>query len=370
MSNFMSNPKKNIPTLLLAAASCVATNVAYAEAVVNVYNWSDYIEPSVLADFEKETGIKVVYSVFDTNEILKSKLLTGKTGYDVVFPTITDAAPLIKANIFQPLQKDKLPNLKHAWSFVTDKNQQHDPDNAYSVNYMWGTSGLGLNVDKIKAVAPDAPLDSWAMLFDPKYAEKIAQCGIRVLDSPQDVVPAALNYAGKDASTAKQKELLSAKAVLDPIRPYIRQISASGNIDALANGDACLVLGYSGDMLQARDRADEAGNGVKITYIIPKEGAQMWFDQMLIPADAPNVDNAHQFINYMLKPEVIAKSSDYVSYANGNKEAKPFMDKAITENPAIYPTDAVAEKLFAVPVYSPRVVKALNRMWTNFKAGK
>ncbi len=364
----MKNYKKNMAFAALTTVGVITT--VQAEEVVNVYNWSDYIEESVLSDFEKTTGIKVVYNVFDTNEMLKAKLLTGKSGYDVVFPTISDAAPLIKAKIFQPLQKDKLPNLKHEWDFIADKTKVFDPDNAHSVNYMWGTTGLGINPKKIKAVAPDAPLDSWAMLFDPQYAEKIAQCGIYILDSPQDVVPAALNYAGKDAGTAKKSELLAAKAILDPVRPYIRKITSSGSSDALANGDVCLVLGYSGDMFQARDRAAEAKNGIEITYVVPKEGAQMWFDQMFIPADAPHPENAHQFINYMLKPEVIAKSSNYVYYANGNKDAAEFMQADIVEDPAIYPGEAVAKKLFVVPAYSPRVVKSLNRMWTNYKAGK
>lgn len=362
--------KKLLLAYGLTASLAAFATPAVAKEVVNVYNWSDYIESSILKDFEKETGIKVVYSVFDTNEMLKAKLLTGKSGYDVVFPTISDAAPLIKANIFQPLQKDKLPNTQHEWDFIAEKTQTFDPDNAHSVNYMWGTTGLGINAAKIKAVAPDAPLDSWAMLFDPQYAERIAKCGILVLDSPQDVVPAALNYAGKDAATADGKKLVAAKDILDPVRPYIRKIASSGNIDALANGDACLVLGYSGDMFQARDRAAEANNGVDITYVVPKEGAQMWFDQMFIPADAPNVENAHVFINYLLKPEVIAKSSNYVYYANGNKDAPAFMEAEIIEDPAIYPTEAVAEKLFVVPAYSPRTTKSLNRMWTNFKAGR
>lgn len=353
----------------LAAFGLVALT-ANAESVVNVYNWSDYIEESILTDFEKATGIKVVYNVYDSVELLKTKLLTGASGYDVVFPTASELPPLIQAKVFKPLDKAKLPNLKHEWKIIADNVAVYDKDNTYTVNYMWGTNGLGLNVDKIKAVAPDAPLDSWELLFNPKYAEKIAECGIYVLDAPADVVPTALRYQGANPVTDKKAELLSAKQTLDPIRPYIRKFTSSGYIDALANGDICMALGYSGDIFQAQARAEEANNGVAISYIIPKEGAQLWFDQMAIPADAKNVDNAYAFINYMLTPEVIAKSSNYVFYANGNKDAKPFMDKAIVEDTAIYPDDAVMQNLFAVPALSPRVKKALNRLWTSFKVGK
>lgn len=366
----MKNYKNTLGSLSLAMACTVFSASANADDVVNVYNWSDYIEESILTDFEKETGIKVIYNVYDSTEMLKTKLLTGASGFDVVFPTASELPPLIKANIFMPLQKDKLPNLKHEWKFISDKVVAYDPDNTYTVNYMWGSNGLGLNVDKIKAVAPDAPLDSWEMLLNPKYAKKIADCGIYILDAPAEVVPAVLKYQGNDPTTDKQKEILSAKKTLDSIRPYIRKLTSSGYIDALANGDICLALGYSGDVFQAQARAEEANNGVTIRYVIPKEGAQLWFDQMAIPADAKNVDNAHQFINYLLRPEVIAKSSNYVFYANGNKDAKPFMDKAIIEDTAIYPDEAVSKNLFAVSALSPRVKKALNRMWTNFKAGK
>lgn len=343
---------------------------AQAEEIVNVYNWSDYIEESILTDFEKETGIKVVYSVYDSVELLKTKLLTGASGFDVVFPTASELPPLIQAKVFKPLDKSKLPNLKHEWKIIADNVAVYDKDNAHTVNYMWGTNGLGLNIDKIKAVAPDAPLDSWELLFNPKYAEKIAQCGIYVLDSPADVVPTALRYQGDNPITDKGKELAAAKKTLEPIRAYIRKFTSSGYIDALANGDICLALGYSGDIFQAQARAKEADNGVNINYIIPKEGAQLWFDQMAITADAKNVDNAYAFINYMLKPEVIAKSSNYVFYANGNKDAKPFMDKAIVEDTAIYPDGEIMKNLFAVPALSPRAKKTLNRMWTSYKAGK
>lgn len=358
--------------LSVAAAAAVTMNTAVAadanKGEVRVYNWSDYIEESILSDFEKDTGIKIVYDVFDSDELLEAKLLAGKSGYDVVFPSSSFMGRQIQAKLFQPLQQDKLPNRKHVWDFVAKNLETYDPGNQYSVNYMWGTTGLGINEAKIKAVAPDAPLDSWAMLFDPQYAEKIAQCGIYVLDVPDEIVPAALAYEGKDPATHDKATLLGSKNTLDKIRPYIKQFSNSSYIDALANGDICLAVGYSGDIIQAADRALEAKNGVEVSYVIPKEGAQLWFDQMVIPADAPNVDNAHTFINYLMQPSVIAKASDYVFYANGIKDSIPLISKEISEDKTIYPDQATMDKLFTKILYQPRLQKAINRMWTNFKA--
>ncbi len=358
--------------LSVVAAAVVTMNTAVAaentKGEVRIYNWSDYIDESILADFEKETGIKPIYDVFDSDELLEAKLLAGKSGYDVVFPSSIFMGRQIQAKLFQPLQKDKLPNKKHIWDFVAKKLETYDPNNQFSINYMWGTTGLGMNIDKIKAVAPDAPLDSWAILFDSKYAEKVAQCGIYMIDTPNDVLLAVLNYQGKDVMTNDKATLLGTKAVLDKIRPYIKKFTGSGYIDALANGDICLAIGYSGDVFIAADRAEAAKNGVKVSYIIPKEGAQLWFDQMVIPADAKNVDNAHTFINYMLKPEVIAKATNYVYYANGNKDATALVDKEITDNPTIYPKPDVLEKLYTQKLYPPRLQKAIVRMWTDFKS--
>lgn len=360
--------------LSVAAATTVSMNTAVAANTdageVRIYNWSDYIEESILEDFEKETGIKVVYDVFDSDELLEAKLLAGKSGYDVVFPSSIFMGRQIQAKLFQPLQQEKLPNRKHIWAFIADKVAIYDPENQYSVNYMWGTTGIGINAEKIKAVAPDAPLDSWAMVFDPQYAEKIAKCGIHVLDTPNDVISAALAYEGKDPTSLKKEDLLGTQATLEKIRPYVRLFNNSSYLDALANGDICLAVGYSGDVIQAAERAKEAQNGVNVTYVIPKEGAQLWFDQMVIPADAPHVDNAHAFINYLLKPEVIARASNYLFYANGNKDAMPFIDKAIAEDKTIYPDQAMRDKLFIKALAPQRLQKAVNRMWTNLKSKK
>ncbi len=355
--------------LITALLGLLAIN-ANAGNEVRIYNWSDYIDQSTVKDFEQETGIKVIYDVYDSNDILEAKLLAGHSGYDIVFPSANFMSRQIKAGIFQPLQQDKLPNKKHIWAFIAEKVKPFDPDNKYSINYMWGTTGLGINEKKIKAVAPDAPLDSWEILFNPKYAKQVAKCGIYMLDNTDEMIPAALNYQGKDPNSHDIKDLKATREVLDPIRPYITKFSNSDFSDALANGDICLAIGYSGDVLQAAERAVEAKNGVEISYVIPKEGAKLWFDQMVILADAPNVDNAHQFINYILKPEVIAKSSNYVYYANGNKDAAKFMDKEITGDTSIYPGEETLKKLYVNTAYTPRQQKIITRMWTKFKAGK
>ncbi len=343
---------------------------AQAGEEVRIYNWSDYIDEGSVAAFEKETGIKVVYDVYDSNDILEAKLLAGNSGYDIVFPSANFMSRQIKAGIFQPLQKDKLSNKKHIWDFIAEKVKPFDPDNKYSINYMWGTTGLGINEAKIKEVAPDAPLDSWEMLFNPKYAEKIAKCGIYVLDNTDEMVPATLNYQGKNPDSHNMKDLKGFTKALEPIRPYITKFSNSEFIDALANGDVCLAVGYSGDVIQAADRAIEAKNGVEVSYVIPKEGAKLWFDQMVILSDAPNVDNAHKFIDYMLRPEVIAKSSDYVYYANGNKDAVKFMDEEVTGDESIYPNKETMDKLYVNTAYTPREQKTVTRLWTKFKATK
>lgn len=354
--------------LSVVAANVTTMNAALAAEEVRVYNWSDYIETTILSDFEQQTGIKVIYDVFDSDELLEAKLLAGNSGYDVVFPSSSFMGRQIQANLFQPLQSSQLPNKKHIWEFIAKQLETYDPGNQYSVNYMWGTTGLGINAEKIKALVPDAPLDSWALLFDPAIAEKIAECGISILDVPDEMLPAVLAYQGKDPATHDKNTLLETKTTLDRIRPYIKQFSNSSYINALANGDICLAVGYSGDVMQAADRANEANNGVDISFVIPKEGAQLWFDQMVIPTDAPNVANAHTFINYLLKPEVIAKASNYVYYANGNKDAMALMDKAITANKSLYPDPVTLDKLFTKTLYSPRLQKNLTRLWTAFKA--
>jgi len=337
--------------------------------VVNVYNWSEYIDESILDDFTAATGIQVVYDVFDSNEMLETKLLTGATGYDVVFPSDGFLARQIQAGVFQPLDPDKLPNLKHVWPEVTRRTVQFDPDNAYSINYMWGTTGFGYNVDMILERMPDAPLDSLRMLFDPEVVSRFEDCGVTMLDAPADMVPMALAYLGEDPASQDPAVLAKAEAPLTAVRPFIRQFSNSEFIGALASGDICLAAGWSGDVLQARDRAEEADNGVEIGFTIPVEGAVMWFDQIAIPADAPNPDNAHAFLNFLLEPEIIARATDYVNYANGNLASQQYIDPEILSDPAVYPSEAVMERLYVTHVYPPRVQRTVNRMWTRVKTG-
>ena len=357
------------------AGALIALTVAFGpaaaqEKVVNVYNWSDYIDESILEDFEKETGIKVVYDVFDSNEVLETKLLAGGTGYDVVVPTGSFLSRQIQAGVFQKLDKSKLPNLSNMWDVVEKRTAKYDPGNAYSINYMWGTTGIGYNEEKILERMPDAPVNSWDMIFDPEVVSKFADCGIHVLDAPDELIPAALNYIGENPDSQDPEVVAKAEEVLLAIRPYIQKFHSSEYINALANGDICLALGWSGDVLQARDRAAEAANGVTINYVAPDEGALMWFDQMAIPADAPHADNAHIFLNYIMKPEVMAKASNYVYYANGNKASQEFLDAEVIDDPAIYPSPAALETLYTKSAYEPSVQRVATRLWTKVKSGQ
>ncbi|MCG7506762.1 polyamine ABC transporter substrate-binding protein [Mesorhizobium retamae] len=341
------------------------------ERVVNVYNWSDYIDQSIIADFTKETGIKVVYDVYDSNEILETKLLAGGSGYDVVVPTATPfLVRQIAAGVYQKLDKSKLPNLKNMWDVVQERVAAFDPGNEYSVNYMWGTTGIGYNTKKIKEALGVDAIDSWDTVFKPENLAKLKDCGVMMLDSPTDILPTALNYLKIDPNSNSAEDLAKAEELMLSIRPSVRKFHSSEYINALANGDICLAVGFSGDLFQARNRAEEAKAGVEIAYTIPKEGAEMWFDQMAIPADAKHVPEALEFINYMMKPEVIAKSTDYVYYANGNKASQPLINKEITGDPTIYPDEETMKKLFTVKPYDPKTQRTITRIWTKVVTGQ
>jgi putrescine transport system substrate-binding protein len=341
-----------------------------AEKVVNVYNWSDYIDESVIADFTAETGIKVQYDVFDSNEVLETKLLAGNTGYDIVVPSASFLERQIKAGVFQKLDPARLPNLKNMDPEITGRVALHDPGNEHSVNYLWGTSGVGYNVDKITAAMPDAPVNSFAMFYDPKVVAKFKSCGVAILDAPSEVVGTVLIYLGKDANSEKPEDLAAAEKVLTSIRPYIKYINSSKYIEDLANGEICLALGWSGDVLQARDRADEAGNGITIKYAIPKEGAVMFFDMLAIPADAKHVKNAYLFIDYLMRPDVAAKNSNYVNYANSNAASYSLVNEDVLNDEGIYPTEAVKAKLVPDLAETPEFTRLLTRSWTRFKTGQ
>jgi putrescine transport system substrate-binding protein len=355
-----------------AAADTAATETfdTDAEKVVNVYNWSDYIEPTVLEDFTKETGIKVQYEVMDSNELLETKLLAGRTGYDVVVPSASFLARQIKQSIYQKLDKSKLSNLGNLDPDITNRIAVFDPGNEYSVNYMWGTSGVAYNEEAVKAAMPDAPVDSFAMFWDPKVAAKFAKCGISVLDAPSEVVGTVLIYLGRDANSEKPEDLAAAEKVLLAVRPYIRTINSSAYIENLANGEICLALGWSGDVLQAKSRAEEAQKPFTIKYNIPKEGAVMFFDNMAIPADASHVKNAHVFINYMLRKEVAAKNSNFISFANSNAASWPLVDEAVKNNPGIFPTPEMMPKLVPDLPETAEFTRSLTRTWTRFRTGK
>ena len=354
-------------TALIAAFVCAAQA---QERVVNVYNWSDYIDDSIIADFTKETGIKVVYDVFDSNEILETKLLAGGSGYDIVVPTSNFLVRQIEAGVYQKLDKSKLPNLANMWDVVTERVQKYDPGNEYSINYMWGTVGLGYNVKKVSEALGIEKIDSWDVFFNPDNLSKLADCGVYVLDSPTDLIPTTLNYLGLDPEAKSPEDFAKVEEALLKIRPFIRKFHSSEYINALANGDICLAVGWSGDVFQARDRATEADQGVVVDFVIPKEGAEMWFDQMAIPADAQHVAEAHEFLNYLMKPEVAAKATNYVYYANGNKASQQFIEKEIMEDPAIYPDEATLAKLFTVSPYDPKTQRLVTRTWTKIVTGQ
>ncbi len=361
-----------IKQILLASAAITAMMVSAnaADRVVNIFNWSDYIDESVLTDFTKETSIKVVYDVFDSNEILETKLLAGGSGYDIVVPSGTFLSRQISAGVFQKLDKSKLPNSKNLWDDILKRTETYDPGNAYSINYMWGTTGIGYNIGKVKAALGDVPVDSWELIFKPENLAKLKECGVHMLDAPTEMLPAALNYLGKNPDSRDKADLAEAAKVLEGIRSSVLKFHSSEYINALANGDICIAVGWSGDIFQARDRADEAKNGVEIGYAIPKEGALMWFDQMAIPADAKNVEEAHIFLDYIMRAKVIAKATNYVYYANGNKASQPLLEKDIIEDPAVYPDAETSAKLYTLQPYDPKTTRVITRAWTKIKTGQ
>lgn len=356
--------KAGLAALLLSAAP------AWAQNVVNVYNWSDYIDPDLLAEFTAETGIEVRYDVFDSNEILEARLLAGSSGYDVVVPTAYFLSRQIQAGLIEPLDRTKLPNIDNLWDAILERTAIYDPNAEHAIPYMWGTVGIGYNEAMILERMPDAPVDSWAMIFDPEVISKFADCGVQLLDSQTDIFPAALNYLGKDPNSQEPDDIREAAILVASIQPHVQKFHSSEYINALAGGDICLAVGYSGDILQARDRADEAANDVTVIYSVPDEGAQMWFDMMAIPSDAPNKDNAHAFINFVMDPEVIARASNYVNYANGNEASLPFVDESVLNDPGVYPKPETVERLYTTTELPPAVQRVATREFTRAKTGR
>jgi len=355
---------------LLATAGLTIAVGAQAAGTVHIYNWSDYIGETTLADFQKETGIKPVYDVFDSNETLEGKLLAGRTGYDVVVPSNHFLGKQIKAGAFQKLDKSQLPNYANLDPVLLKRLEQNDPGNQYAVPYLWGTNGIGYNVDKVKAVLGIDKIDSWSVLFEPENIKKLHSCGVAFLDSADEMMPTVLNYMGLNANSTNPKDYAKATDKLLAVRPYVTYFHSSKYIGDLANGDICVAIGFSGDIFQAKHRAEEAKKGVNIAYSIPKEGGALWFDMLAIPKDSSNVKEAHAFINYLLKPEVIAQVSDYVGYANPNPGSDKLMEQSIRTDEAVYPPQAVLDKTYVSVELPPNIQRLMTRSWTKVKSGK
>ncbi len=338
--------------------------------MVNFYNWSDYVDPTVFDAFSKESGITVRYDTFDSNDTLEAKLLAGKSGYDVVVPTAYFLARQISAGIFQPLDKSKLPNLANAWPEIAKQLAFYDPGNLYAVDYMWGTTGIGYNAKKVREIlGPDAVIDSWDYVFNPAKIAKFKDCGIHLLDSSDDIMSAGLHYLHLDPNSSNPADLEKVTDLLLRIRPYVRKFHSSEYLNALATGEICFVVGFSGDVKQAQKRAAEAKGGIELGYSIPKEGAQLWFDNLAIPKDAPHPAEAHELINYLLKPEVAAKNTNYVWYANGDTPSK-YIDQSILSDRTIYPDAATMAKLYTIVAHDPKTQRLINRLWTRIKTGE
>ena len=341
-----------------------------SEKTLNLYIWSDYLAPDTLENFTKKTGIAVNMDVFDSSELLEAKMLAGGSGYDVVVPNGPVLARFIKAGIVQPLDRSKLSNLANQDAAIAGRAASSDPNNAHGIVDMWGTSGIGYNAAKVKeALGEDAPVDSWKLILDPAYASKLAACGIYVFDSPADVFELTLAYMGKDPHSTVPDDYAGAAATWQAVRPHIAKFHNSEYISALANGDICVAMGFSGDIFQAADRAKEVGKGVEIAYSIPKEGAVMWFDFLAIPKDAPHPTAAHVFLNYILEPEVMAAITNEVFYANANAKAAPFVSKEIMEDENVYPAAEMMQRLFPETAPSAEIETLRSRLWNGVKTG-
>ncbi|MGD0102937.1 MAG: extracellular solute-binding protein [Rhodopila sp.] len=340
------------------------------ERVVNIYNWTDYIDPSVLDDFTRETGIKTRYDVFDSLETLEAKMFAGHSGYDIVLPSNEPTfSRLIRAGALATIDRAKVPNWKNLDPALMQRVESSDKGNRHGAIYLWGSTGLGINPDRIKALAPDAPLDSWALLLDPAWAKKVAPCGIIMLDSAIDVMPSVLHYLGRSQDGSAPADLDAVSKTLMAIRPYIREFASGGALEALATGQACLALDYSGDVDQAGERAKEAANGVTVTYVAPKEGSQIGFDMLAIPSDAPHKEEALAFINFVLQPAIMARITDATRYPNAVPATRALVRPDLLDDPNVFPTDAVMQRFFTIGPSTPAADRARTRLWARFKAG-
>ncbi|NVZ99574.1 polyamine ABC transporter substrate-binding protein [Pseudomonas gingeri] len=336
---------------------------------LRLYNWADYIGENTLAGFEKATGIKVIYDTFDSYETVQAKLLTGHSGYDLVTLNASLVPPLIKAGVFQPLDKQQLPDWKNLDPQTLQHLQGYDPGVVYSAPYTWGSNGVTYNVEKIRERMPDAPIGSLAMLFDPKIVARFADCGVTLLDAPTEVIPLALTYLGRDPRSARPDDLEAAQKLLMTIRPYLKKFDSVNYLSSLPNGDICMAMTWSGDAATAQARAEEAGLKIKLAYFIPKEGSLIWFDNLYIPSDASHVANAHKFLEYLLQPQVMADVTNFIHYANSNTASTPRVNADVRANPAIYPDDATRQRLFAQKTQDAKDMRAITRVWNTVKTG-
>ena len=358
---------------LLAAALCGLTLAGTAQAAdreLKVYNWFDYITPETLTQFKQDSGIKLTYDIFDTNEALEAKLLTGNSGYDLVVPSNVFLAKQVEAGVFQKLDRSKLPNWQHLDPQLMKLIEANDPGNQYAVPYMYGTVLIGFNPDKVKAALGDnAPVDSWDLIFKEDNIAKLKDCGVALLDSPSEILPLALRYLGLPPNSTEPADYAKAEQLLSKIRPHVRYFHSSKYMSDIANGEICVAVGYSGSFSQAANNAKQANNGVTVDMRLPKEGAPIWFDMMAIPKDAKNIDEAHAFINYLLQPQVIAPISDFVGYPNPNKDATALVAESIRNNPNLYPTAEAMQKLYTLEPLPRAAERARTRAWSKIKTG-
>lgn len=337
--------------------------------VLNVYNWADYIHPDTIPNFEREFGIYVNYDMYDSTEVVEAKMLAGSTGYDVVVHSLRYSARLIPIDVYQPLDRSRLPLWDNLDPWVLDVVAKYDPGNRHGMPYMWGSTGWSYNVDMILERMPDAPLDSGDMLFKPEVVSRFADCGVTILDEPTDVIPMVMLYLGHDANSMEAEHIAEVEAVLKSVRPYIKYFSSAKMINDLPNEEVCLAMSWSGDYAQAQQRAREVGIDINLAYSTPKEGTVIWFDALFIPTDAPHPDNAHKFLNYLLRPEVIAAISDETRYANANRASLPFMLPEVANDPAAYPPPEELQQLNAGIIFGPKLERRRTRAWSRIKTG-
>ena len=358
------------PTIKYAVIAILASNTAYSEGQLNIYNWSDYIAEETIANFQAETGISVTYDVYDSNEVLEAKMMAGSSGYDLVVPTGDFLARGREAGVYADIDVSRLSNNGNQDRQIQGLADAQIGSRDAGVVYMWGTTGIAYNEDMVRErLGENAPTESWELILDPSNAAKLADCGIAILDAPTDVLANVIAYQGGAGDTTDPKLFVKAGELLNTVRQHLRYIHSSQSINDIANGDLCVAIMWSGDAFQAAYRAEEANNGHVIDYYIPSEGSNLWFDLMAIPADAKNVDNAYKFIDFMMRADVAANNVNYVWYASGNNAAKATIDPEILEHPGIYPTAESQKKLFVVPVYDARLDRTVNRVWSRFSSG-